>query len=341
MKNVLKKMIPKSIQLLIKKTFPFLSRSKVKLIKRSIFIFIINIFISLTKKLHWEGIRLINNKLIGLREAVSFNLFDDHAFLTYVKRKKEGFAKYSSSIKTLVLRGSNADFGFYSPAWEGSYNLGLISSDLYTDYHLYINNKDKLDNLEKVIVFISVGSIGFSLIKTKERYRAVSYKYFFKIPYQDNECINSFFEKQIFKKCKKINFQEIDSNYRGYEKKNNYATNVLPQERVKSHLRENRRQPDQLNWLKLLHEVIISDGRKLIIIMPPVRADYRNLLPPDSILFKKLYELNLKEVKIINFYTSELFSDEDFGDTDHLNERGAIKLTNEIYRIFKKNGFME
>jgi hypothetical protein len=342
MNNVLKKIFPESIQFKLKKTFSFLKIIKDKFKKRQLYIFVINIVISILTKFPGKYFKYIDrDKLIDLKKAFTFDHFDDYPFLTYVKRKKEGFVKCSPSIKTLVVRGSNADYGFYSPAWEGSYNLGLISSDLFTDYHLYVSNKNKLDNLKNVILFISVGSIGgYSLIKTKERYRAVSYKYFFNIPYQDNGYINTFVENKIFKKCKKLKSQEINSNYCGYEKKGYFGTNIITQDRVKSHLRENKREPDQLKWLKSLNDDIISDGRQLFVVIPPVRLDYKILLPPDSVLFRKLYDLNLKGAKILNFYNSEMFSDDDFGDSDHLKEQGAIKLTNEIYRLFQKEGLL-
>ena len=121
-------------------------------------------------------------------------------------------------------------------------------------------------------------------------------------------------------------------------KKNDFGTNVIVEERAKSHLRENKREPDQMQWLKELINLVHSDNRRLIIVIPPFRSDYKKIISKQSNLFEKIY--NLKGVEVLNFYDSKIFSDDDFGDSDHLNEQGAIKLTNEIYKHFKNNNLL-
>ena len=76
----------------------------------------------------------------------------------------------------------------------------------------------------------------------------------------------------------------------------------------------------------------------MFIVIPPFRSDYKKLLPNQSILFDELFKL--EGVEIMNFFDSKLFTDEDFGDTDHFIEQGAIKLTNEIYKQFGKNNWL-
>jgi hypothetical protein len=236
------------------------------------------------------------------------------------------------------MRGSNSDYGFYSPSWENSYNLGLISTDLHFCYHLYNNYRNKLSQLQNIIVFFNIPSPGYSLIHTSERYRVVAYNYFFNIPYLNDKFINPKYEKWINKKCDKLKSINIESDYRGYDKKTYYGTNILTHERIRTHIRENKREPNQLHWLKDLNELIQKDNRKLFIIIPPFRSDYKKLLPEQSIIFKKIFKL--KGIEFIDYYNSNKFSDDDFGDADHLNEQGAKKLTNEIYQYFKKNNLL-
>jgi hypothetical protein len=104
-------------------------------------------------------------------------------------------------------------------------------------------------------------------------------------------------------------------------------------------LRENRREPNQLEWLQKLSQSIKQDNRKLIIVLSPCRSDYRDMLPAKEELFHKLYNLGLNDVEFLNFYDSDLFTDEDMGDTDHLNEKGAKKLTSEIQKYFAESNF--
>ena len=279
-------------------------------------------------------------KLSKLKLQISPKLFDDSEFLSYVQKKKLGLEKNLENIKTLALMSSTTDYGFYSPLLKNSYNLGLSSANLYTSYHLYNNYRNQLSNLQNVIIYCSVFSPGFSLIRSSERYRLVAYKYFFDVQYEKNQFIIPEYEKHIIKKCKRLSPREFDHNYMGYDKKTLYNTNVKVQDRTRLHLRENKREPDQLKWLKNLGNLVKEDGRKLFIVFPPYRSDYKNLLPSDSILFEKILNLNLDGVEILNYYNSEIFIDSDFGDTDHLNEDGSIKLTNEIMKVFKNNKWL-
>lgn len=236
------------------------------------------------------------------------------------------------------MRGSNADFGFYSPLWDNSYNLGLTSSDFYTNYYIYKEYRVKLKSLNNIIVFLSVASIGNSLIYTSERYRAVGYKYFFNIPYAEPSMIKSRFEKRVLRKCEIVNKEkgEVHPSYSGYNKKHkiqSITSKASIISRSKTHLRENRREPDQLIWLQKLNKCINEDNRKLILVITPFRSDYKNQLPPKTELFEKIYNLELENSLILDFYDSVLFTDDDMADTDHMNEQGARKLTLEIKRI--------
>ena len=46
-------------------------------------------------------------------------------------------------------------------------------------------------------------------------------------------------------------------------------------------------------------------------------------------------------VNYLNFYDSGIFDDTDFGDTDHLKVEGAVKLTNEIYKVSEGNDMLK
>lgn len=279
-------------------------------------------------------------KIKKTQKKIRINLFDDEKTLTYVKMKETGLAKKASSITTIALRGSNADYGFYAPMWQNSYNLGLTSSDFYSNYHIYENYKNKLKNLQNIIVFLSVPAPGYSLIHTSERYRAVAYKFFFGIPYSKSKQIKNRFEKRIIKKCSRLTIEESVDDYVGYDKKTYYGTDIPASERIKTHLRENGREPSQLEWLKKLSDSINKDSRKLILVITPYRSDYKKLLPTKEVLFKKFHDLNLNNVDFLDYYDSNLFTDEDMGDTDHMNEQGAIKLTAEIKKYFMEKGYM-
>lgn len=274
-------------------------------------------------------------------QSKKINYFDDNNFIEYVYKKKYGLLNHANEIETLAIRGSNTDYGFYPYIIKNSYNLGLISSDLYFNYFLYSNVSKILPKLRNIVYFYNVPANGMSLIKIIERYRLVAYKYYFNVEYQESDIIDKKIEKKIFKKCKKYN-KDISKDFFGYETKTAFL-NVTPETRAKQLLRENQREPDQINWLK---EIIIKteqDNVNLIIVIPPHLNDFKINLPDSNILFRKLYDLidEFNSVTLIDFYNSDKFSDLDMGDSDHLNEKGAKKITEEISKIMKSKGFIQ
>jgi hypothetical protein len=262
-------------------------------------------------------------------------LFMDNDFLSYVYKKKLGLENNLDNIQTLALRGSHADYSIFAKGENGIYNLGLTSTDIYVNFKLYEKYSNKMSKLESVIFFYSAFTPGLSLVRTSEKYRLVAYKYFFNIPYQDDSLIDKKFEKKIQNRCRKIRPFELNSEYCGYEKKHQFISNLSAAQRAKTHIRENKREPNQLEWLINLIELVKKDEKKLYIVIPPAKKSYMDCLPDKSELFEKLYSLDLSDVIIFDFYGSSIFDDSDLGDFDHMNEKGAKKLTEEIIKNIK------
>ncbi|MCR9581209.1 hypothetical protein [Vibrio antiquarius] len=263
------------------------------------------------------------------------NLYNDSDFISEVYKKKAGFENHKNTIETLVLRGSHADYGFYVRGTHNIYNLGLTSSDLYTNYKLFEKVKEQAPKLKNIVIFFSVFTPGLSLIKTREKYRCVAYKYFFDVEYQENGLIETKNEKKIIAAIKKTNKPDVDLDYNGYDEKSVFGSIDDAQSRVRTHIRENKREPDQMIWLDRLIAGCEQAGYNLLIVIPPVRSNYRSILPNESELFEKLYSINNGRANIESFYDSEIFSDDDLGDTDHLNESGAKKLKNQVIKLLK------
>lgn len=260
------------------------------------------------------------------------NMFMDEIFLSYTYKKKLGFKNNLENIEILALGSSHADYALLTESNKNIFNLGLTSLDMYSSYKLYEKYSPRMKNLKNIIFFYSVFTPGFSLIKTEEKYRLVAYKYFFGIQYQENEIINQKVEKTIINKCKKIKEIKIDKDYRGYSKKDAFFFGMTAEERANTHLRENRRQPNQLKWLEKFIYMAREDNRNLYIVISPAQKSYIECLPSKFKLFNEIYNIKNDNVIIIDFYDSPLFSDFDFGDFDHLNENGAKKLTAEILK---------
>jgi len=257
--------------------------------------------------------------------------FDSKTDLAYVYKKKWGLINHAAAIETLAIRASNADYAFFPKYIENSYNLGLTSTDLYFNYYLYMNTKNLLPNLKNIVFFMSGYASGMSLIKMKDNYRLVSYKYFLDIPYQEEGLIDEKREKKIFKKCE--NFKaKVPDDYWGYQKQKFFMTGTYAGVRAKKILRENNREPDQMIWIKKLIDQIVEDKKNIFIVLSPYSKALRAKLPPKEELYRKTYDLlnnykDIPNVQLIDLYDSNQFDDSDMGDNDHLNEKGAKKCT--------------
>jgi len=274
-------------------------------------------------------IRDLVNKYV--KKYQDYNYFNSKYYLDYVYRKKQGLINHAAEIETIALRGSTADYAFIPQCIENSYNLGLTSTDLYFSYQLYLKSKEMLPNLNNVVVYLAGFTNGFSIIRTNEKYRLVSYKYFFEIPFQEDGFIDQKIEKKIFGKCK--NTQTIvPDDYWGYEEGKTFMPEMDARVRAKQIIRENRREPDQMVWIKKIIDQIVKDKKNIFIVIPPYTTALKSFLPPKEKLYEKTYSLlsnykNIANVRLIDLYDSDLFDDSDMGDHDHPNEKGAKKST--------------
>lgn len=244
-------------------------------------------------------------------------------------RKQAGLIINDNKIETLVLGSSHGDYGFRSDLYENSYNLGLTSSDLYFNYQFYKLLFPKLPNLKNLILFYSVFSPGHELEKTKEYHIAILFKLIFGIPYRDSNL--KIYEEKIIEALGLIPEEEMPDNYTGYEIPDWFFDEAFGVEnRAKMHLRENSRSSNQTKYVEKISSLAKKHKHKLTVVLSPAREDYKSFLPDSSELFKELN--NLKGIDILNYYDDKDFTRDDFGDFDHLNQDGAKKLTQKIYK---------
>lgn len=246
--------------------------------------------------------------------------------------------KDKKAIKTLVLGSSHAMF---YQCDENEYNIATSSQDLYYSYHLFEKYGQKADN---VILTYSIFSKGLCLIKTKEIELCILLKKIFEIDYQF---------KNIAKKKKlyllepfyKIQIDKYLKNPSSLKKKRVKDDEIYPMNsseyiktRALKHYKNYQREENQLEYLEKLLEKTQENNQNLILIIPPAKKLYKESIPNGKEIFKHLFEMcnKYKQVNILDFYNSNLFSEDDFIDSDHLNKDGQIKMTE-----FIKNRILE
>ena len=258
-------------------------------------------------------------------------------FTLILLQKFEGFKKLND-VKTLILGSSHLQNNYI--AVEGEYNFAISSQDLYYGYNLY----KKLNNpsLKNIVIAFSVFTPGLSIIKTQCADFCIPYKVLFDIDYQDFDVAE---EKQLFKledNIKKeiemyLSKDVVSKQYRGnlvwYPHKKFNAQKA--RERALKHYKNNQRENNQMNFCVNLLNDTCANGQKIYFVLPPVTKSYREALPEKDIVFKDLYNLvkDYDHAKILDYYDTDYFDERaDFTNEDHLNKKGAQKLSTLIRR---------
>ena len=254
----------------------------------------------------------------------------DRGFFNYVYTKRRDLDEARPDLKVVAIGSSLSDYGFHSAGWSESFNLGLTSSDLSVEFELYQKILRDAPNLKVVLLYSGVFMPGFNLACSSERNRLVLYKHFFGIDYNPVNRIQQNAERRILRKINKFAFESKNSD-RGYIYEKPHYPGFDVSARAKTHLRENQREPDQMDYFRKLKSLVESDGRVLYLVIPPVRSYYREVLK--DLWYGDLFE-NFKSImpsdRVLDFYKHKGFTDRDFGDCDHMNSLGAEKLTGMI-----------
>lgn len=229
------------------------------------------------------------------------------------------------TIKTIALGSSHGAYSFKADELEESFNLCSTSQDLYYSLQLYKYAICNQSDIRNVILFFSTFSTGFDLSKTSEKNICCYFKRFLDIDFKDAN-------KELIKSYKKIKFMRVEksslpNSYNGFTHPDRFfGVDHSVETRANIHLREGQRKPDMVgNLIELINECK-KNKHKLIIVLPPARDDYKKLIPVN--MFDNIKDLlRSYNVKVIDLFNSSLFFDDDFGDFDHVNNKGAIKLT--------------
>lgn len=260
-------------------------------------------------------------------------------------KKKIGLERQVDCIETLILGSSHGQYA-YVPR-RGEYNLCLPSQDLHYSYALYKKYRAKFKKLKNVILFYSVFSPGFDVLKGSESYRGYHYEQIFGIKpnirgfSKKMHGLYDSFCKNIEKEASKL---KISETYRGRNpdiKGKNVGrlgvTNYV--KRAEVHLKGNLRESRQTPYVEKLIQSAQQRQVRVTVVLSPAHVKYRGSLPAAAELFADLFELlkSHPEVKLADFYSQDVLANDDFWwDYDHLNPAGARQFTQLYHQQIKE-----
>ena len=261
---------------------------------------------------------------------------DVHIFNLDIK-KHLAYQKHQDEITQLILGASTGRDGYW-PEKASECNLCSSSQGLYQSYNLYKFCSKHSKNLKNVILFFGVFTPGFQLEKTSEAYKSIIYKHLYNIPYAFRlKREYRKFERKV-KKYVKNNNIIIDDNYYGQSSHDTFDDSVDVKELVSKHMKNNLRQNNAMSYLDKTIKLCQQNKHNFIIVIPPYRSDYLEHLGSEKVVFDRLYKTIDKytDVKVLSFLRDKRFKEKDFGDSRHLNETGAKKLTKYINEVIKQ-----
>ena len=258
------------------------------------------------------------------RHQIGKNLFSESLM------KCKGLEYHKKEVEILALGSSHCMCGFCPNMIKGAYNLGNTGQDLYTSYSLLKKYLPQLEKLKKVILFYSVFSPGYELAKTHALKQVVINHFVFDIPYEVPSL-------SAWQRAVRHRYQKFDDSWLAYDRYYGYLpsceANKMPlEERVAKHLRENARGTHQTRYVEKMIDLCRDRGLSLEIVLSPGRSDYcglvlKNTPDPFSELRACIGQQPGADVNVLDLFQAGPFEKNDFADSDHLNPKGAQKLT--------------
>lgn len=266
--------------------------------------------------------------------------------------KNENLKHKFSQIKILCFGDSQTLYGV-NPEFltKEGFNLAYVSQTLDIDNLLLEKYISELDNLEYLLVQISYTSFFEILGYQSDAWRIINYRRYYNInpiiddskelDLQITSCRNNLLKLENKIKGKDLVLCNEWGFEKGYDYKNSLtdfkqsAIDAANRHKAKSfeHLSEN------VKNLESIIEKSRKNGAKVIIYTPPVHYAYLQKL--DSLQLKIMHEtiediLNKnQDIVYLDWASNSSFSDSDFYDSNHLNDRGAEKLTQKLDSFLK------
>jgi len=258
--------------------------------------------------------------------------------------KRTMLSEDKDAITTLVVGSSHGDYGFDPAYCEHSFNLCGRSQDLKHSYFLYRKAAEHCPTIQHVVIFYSVFSPGYVLEKVSSENDicpAINELFKLNLDYSDPKLIH--LGERIKDKLDHVSIT-LDGRH-GFMPtvgKGFFAESYGAIHRANEHLKLNN--STEANTF-LIRTLLLARylGHKPVIVIPPVRSDYKLATGGDGkLLYKSLLEIIFDyhigcDIELLNLYDDPQFPDEDFGDFDHLHPlgNGAQRMSSMVSEVIK------
>lgn len=274
------------------------------------------------------GLRNFIYKFTGIDLKKKKYFFHPYCFEEILKKKN--CFETLNNIDILFLGSSYCAYSIVPSKFDCNvFNFGTTSQDLYNSLNIYKHYQEK--QIKKVALIYSAFADGFNLQKTSSKEICTYFNYLIDTDYQEYNKDGA----KLLKKCNKLE-KELNciytKNENGFLYPFSFMIDEVTNEVAEKHYRENIRVDTQTKYLFDLIKLCEKNNTEFVIIIPPYRSDYKeSLLKHSSFsdIFRTAIKLqNNENISLIDLFNNDQFTDDDFGDSHHLTNKGALKASN-------------
>ena len=268
--------------------------------------------------------------------------------------KNQVINEKAENIKTLILGSSHSYYGLNPEFFSHStFNFAGVSQTIDIDKNVLKTYLQKLPKLENVVIRLSYTTLYEQLKHTSEAWRIKDYEIYTDVRLSNqlkykSEVLTMKLEnnlEDIYKfYIKKEDLLNTDSLGWGSGLKGEFKGNKQEIGKViaKKHtIKDKKYFQENLAFLKEIIKICSDKNINVILVTFPAYKSYVENLEEDqlqqTIYTGRILQDKYKNCYYYNFLKDKLFKKEDFYDVDHLNHKGAKKLSLKINRIIEQN----
>lgn len=268
---------------------------------------------------------------------------------------------------TLITGSSHALYGFDERMWDNAVNVSMHSQDIYYDYlcakNIIANSRHQITKCFIVLgYYIAYQDLSRSNIMREKMITKIYYPIFHDAhnwgqPYSidrwkeignyteqvkeicENMATIALYDSAYFSDVRKRSTL-FDFKKRSWEELDEEERCIFGKERAEMHnkvMKHNESLCENTQIMRKYIEYLYNENIRPIVVVTPFTKEYNNFVNPEmkNSLLNMLNELP-QEIDFVDFNESDLFDKTDFMDTDHLNEKGAKKVSEILINMFGK-----
>ncbi len=269
------------------------------------------------------------------------------------KFKNKYVTQKGTTIKTLILGNSHSYYGIKPEYLEQNcFNASQISQPLQYDYLFLKHFENYLSSVQRIILNLSSFSLFFNFESADESWRNKNYILYYGInnwnSYKDNSEILSLPFSVNYRRIKKYwqlgpiltcSEKGWGNNYTAATSKDIFTT--AKKAAKKHNIRKQGFFDSNKKHLQSIIDWCNKRKVQLLLYTPPSHKAYYQRIDTLQLNLSKAYLQQIvqkyQHCRYLDLLKSDAFVNEDFYDADHLNDRGAKKLSILLSKYLAEN----